>query len=672
MQLLKFVPIKLTLFLVAGILFGAFFESSIAIPFTLTCITLFALAVLFLKTKHTNTPLFGLTALSLTFFIGYLSITLAYPTNKPSHYLKSDNIIQKELRLKITDVLKSNTFSDRYYADIIEIDKRTTSGKIVVTISKDSTTSLLKIDDELITYNSLKNIKPPLNPHQFNYKKYLEGLGVLDQVYLKNTDYISLEKPNRTVYGLAANWRNTILTKLKKEGFTPENLSVIQALLLGQRNDISEETYDNYKDAGAIHILALSGLHIGVLLLILQFLLHPIERLMHGKKIKLIIIGILLWGFAFLAGLSASIVRAVTMFSFLAYAMYLNRPTNSFNILALSLFFILLIQPNYLFQVGFQMSYAAVFAILWIYPMLQRFWFPKNKIVKYFWQLLSVSIAAQLGVLPISLFYFHQFPGLFFVANLLILPFLGIILGIGILVIILSLADILPSFITDSYNHIISAMNSIVKWIANQEVFIFKNISFDTLQLLLLCTLIFLMITALSKPKFKNFISFLLVIIIFQSYTFISRYTSSKTHEVIVWHQSRSTGIIEKSGTTLHLLSNDAPNFEYPLKSYQIAERITVFHTDSLRNSYNLGLKKITLIDSLSIYPTSKNNTILLTQSPKINLDRLIDSLQPIALIADGSNYKSAIALWKATCAKRKLPFHYTGEKGAYYFNLEN
>ena len=166
-----------------------------------------------------------------------------------------------------------------------------------------------------------------------------------------------------------------------------------------------------------------------------------------------IIVVSLLWGFALVAGFSASVVRAVTMFTFVAYALYLNRPSNTFNILALSMFFILLlINPMLLFQVGFQMSYAAVFAIVWIYPLLQRLWFPKNVVVRKLWQLLSVSVAAQLGVLPISLFYFHQFAGLFFITNLAIVPFLGLVLGMGILVIILSLLNLLPDFLVRAWS----------------------------------------------------------------------------------------------------------------------------------------------------------------------------------------------------------------------------
>jgi len=160
------------------------------------------------------------------------------------------------------------------------------------------------------------------------------------------------------------------------------------------------------------------------------------------------------------------------MFSFIAYAMYLNRPTNTFNIIALSLFFILLIEPLFLFQVGFQMSYAAVFSIAWIYPKLQRFWYPENNFLRKVWQLLSVSVAAQLGVLPISLFYFHQFPALFFIANLIVVPFLGALLGLGILVLVLAVLNTLPQVLVLCYNFLIKTMNWVIKFVGKQEAFV--------------------------------------------------------------------------------------------------------------------------------------------------------------------------------------------------------
>ncbi len=168
---------------------------------------------------------------------------------------------------------------------------------------------------------------------------------------------------------------------------------------------------------------------------------------------------------------SPSVVRAVTMFSFVAYALFLNRPTSIVNILALSVFAILLIHPMFLFQVGFQMSYAAVFAIVWIYPILMKLWNPRHWFLKKGWQLFSVSLAAQAGVLPISIFYFHQFPGLFFLSNILIVPFLGILLGLGLLVIILSAINMLPNSIAIFYNLLLKTMNDVVQWVGKQEHF---------------------------------------------------------------------------------------------------------------------------------------------------------------------------------------------------------
>tara|TARA_R110000868_G_scaffold125037_6_gene330437 strand:- start:9188 stop:11212 length:2025 start_codon:yes stop_codon:yes gene_type:complete len=674
MQLLKFVPIKLTLFLVAGIIAGHYLNATIFIPLLATILLLVLLGV-FVKIKKTTTSIyFGITALLLMFAIGFLAITMANPKNNSNHYSKYTTTQAQKISLKIIEVLKPTRFSTRYIAKVKRVGNTITSGDLIINLALDTTKLPLKVDDELVVFEKLSPIHSPLNPHQFNYKKYVEGLGIYHQINLNTTAYILTKNPSKTFYGIAASWRTQIISNLKEENFGTEELSIIQALLLGQRNDISEETYTNYKNAGAIHILAVSGLHIGILLLLLQFLLQPLEQIPFGKTIKLTLIVVLLWTFAFLAGLSASIVRAVTMFTFLAYSQYLNRAANTFNILALSMFFILLFKPSYLFQVGFQMSYAAVFAIIWIYPMLQRFWFPKHIVIRKIWQLSSVSIAAQLGVLPISLFYFHQFPGLFFISNLLIIPCLGLILVGGIIVVTLSLFHILPSFITKIYNVIIEFMNTIIERIAAQEAFLFKDISFDSMQLVLVYILILFLVQFSNKPSFKKGLTFLLLLIALQTWSFYSYYTASKKEVALVFHQSRNSALLVQKGTTLHLLSTKAQLLEKHIINYKITERTNSIIQSTLRNSYTIGEKKLYILDSLAIYPPKNTKTtyLLITQSPKINLERFLDSIKPQFVIADGSNYKSDITRWKATCAKKKLPFHYTGEKGAYYFNMND
>ena len=675
MRLLRFIPIKLTLCLVLGILLGNYFNLGITISLALSVFLFILLAWIFIKSGKKHSILFGTLVGLTTLSMGILSTALANPLNYKNHYAHQISIQNESWRLQILEVMKPTDFSTRYIAQVQGLGNKKTSGKVLLSFSKDSSETLLHVDDELMALGTAEEVNPPLNPHQFNYKKYLEGLGISHQLRLDSSNHIVLDSLSSTFYGIAASFRNKIIAKLHIANFGDEELGIIQALLLGQRHDISEETYNNYKNAGAVHILAVSGLHIGILLLLLQFLLRPLEYLPKGKTLKLIVIVILLWGFAFLAGLSASVIRAVTMFSFVAYALYLNRPGNTFNILALSMFFILLVvNPLLLFQVGFQMSYAAVFAIVWIYPLLQKLSYPKNWFVRKIWQLLSVSVAAQLGVLPISLFYFHQFPGLFFISNLLIVPFLGLILGMGILVIILALFDFLPDVLVKAYNFLIGLMNETIAWVAQQEAFVFQNIPFDRVQLLLAYAIIFCLILFLTKATFKRTTALLTILIGFQLWAFYTAYRTTNTKNLIVAHQTRKSVLMHQNGNHLSLLTNDQNRVQRLATDYLVAERIASISYDSLKNSYLFNDKNLLIIDSLGVFPYQQKQVdyLLLTQSPKINLERIIDSLRPKNLIADGSNYRSYIERWKATCDKRKLPFHYTSEKGAYYFSVEH
>ena len=656
-----------------GIVLGHYMDFGPYFSIIFLSIGFMALLVSFVKTGSKGHFLFGPFAALTTISIGILSLSVSQPKNLLDHYSNFNVDDTHMWHIKVREVLKPNHFSDRYMASVTGLDSIGVSGRLILNVKVDSAHKKFQVDDELVVYSTVEDIKPPLNPHQFNYKKYMEGLGVYHQVYLNAQNYYAKEHPSKTVYGIAANIRNKIIAKLRKANFGEEELGIIQALLLGQRNDISEETYDNYKNAGAVHILAVSGLHIGIILLLLQFLLGPMERLPHGKTLKLIGIVGLLWGFALLAGLSASIIRAVTMFSFVAYAMYLNRPTNTFNILALSMFFTLLIKPMLLFQVGFQMSYAAVFAIVWVYPLLQKIWFPKIWMLQKGWQLVSVSIAAQLGVLPIALYYFHQFPGLFFISNLLVVPFLGIILGMGVLVITLALLNGLPEFLASFYNTLIHGMNLVIGWVAQQEAFIFKDISFGAVQLVLVYFIIISLGLAFTKISYKRVLAFLWGIIGLQLWSFQTMYRTQHKEEILVAHQSRNSVLFHQTGNKLNVLTANKPLIEKITTNYKVAERIDEVEYLPLKNAYRLHEKKLFVMDSLGVYPTDspKPEYVLLTWSPKINLERFIDSIGPKMIIADGSNYKSDIYRWKNTCTQKKVPFHYTGEKGAFILELK-
>src|SRR5690606_21059892 len=234
-------------------------------------------------------------------------------------------------------------------------------------------------------------------------REHMEKLGVYRQINVTPSEVHLSGKAANDLRAFAGILREGIVLRLRSYDFEPDELAIIQALLLGQRQEISQEIYSNYASAGVIHILAVSGLHVGIILILLNRLFKPLERLRWGRLIKLLLLLGLLWAFALLAGLSPSVVRAVSMFSFVAVGMQLKRRTSVLNTLFMSLMVLLLINPGFIRQVGFQLSYAAVFSIVLIQPHIYKIYKGKSKIIKYFWGLLSVTLAAQIGVLPLSL-----------------------------------------------------------------------------------------------------------------------------------------------------------------------------------------------------------------------------------------------------------------------------
>ncbi|MGJ8733348.1 MAG: ComEC/Rec2 family competence protein [Cellulophaga sp.] len=666
MKPFQFISVKLTLCLITGILIQTAFNFS---PFYCLYALITSLIILgiLLKTSKKRALVFGIVASFASILLGVTTANFATPKNNTLHYSNKTITNTHLWHLKIHEVLKSNTYNHKYVATLVTLDNQNATGKFLLETPINSAKTIFNVDDELVVYTKLSLVNSPLNPHQFNYALYLKDLGIYHKIEAKD-NYKLLLLNNKTLIGTAAIIRNNIINKLNGAGFNPEELSIIKALLLGERNTVQTKTLDTYKNAGAIHILALSGLHIGILLLVLQFLLSPLEYLPKGKTIKLIIVVLLLWGFAFIAGLSSSLIRAVTMFTFVAYAMFLNRPTSSFNIVALSLFFILLLQPNLLFSVGLQMSYAAVFSIILFNPIFQKLLQPKYYITNKLWQLLTVSLAAQLGVLPISLYYFHQFPGLFFITNLAIIPFLGIILSTGILVLVLALCNTLPHFLVTIYNSIIFAMNSVVKWVALQENFLIKAISFNKIQIAISYLFLVLLLMFFEKRNFKRTAFLLGSILLFQACIIFYNYNSTTKNRLYVLHQNRNTILVHQSGQELNVHSNINLKNNQTLANISTAERIDSVAKFILKNNYKYKNNLLIIVDSLAVYPKKENSIVLLTQSAKLNLNRLITEIKPKQIIADGSNYKSTIALWRATCSKRNIPFYYTGEKGYYTF----
>ncbi|MGB1209790.1 MAG: ComEC/Rec2 family competence protein [Lacinutrix venerupis] len=672
MRLLNFTIIKLTTCLVLGILIAFFIEIPIHVSLYATIFLLFILTLIYFSSKHKRIKniWFGLVTFVTMIFIGILVTNFHNEKLDENNYTNID-YNKKPITFRIRSTLKSGNFNDKYIIEILKIADASVSGKALLNVAKDSINKPLKVDEIYVTSEEFQPITSTINPFQFNYRSYLSKQYVFKQLYVNPKRLLAISTNKHTIYGYADLFRETINIKLKKYNFKLDVLAIINALILGQRQDLSKDIYDSYTDAGAVHILAVSGLHVALILLLLNFALKPLNRFKYGKAITIIILVIFMWSFAIIAGLSASVTRAVTMFSIIAIGMHLKRPTNIYNTLAISIFVLLLFKPLFLFDVGFQLSYLAVIAIVAIQPRLKKLWNPKNFLLEKIWDYFTVGIAAQFGVVPISLYYFHQFPGLFFVANIIIIPFLGAILAIGILIIILALCDFLPQFLADGFGFIISSMNSLMKWLSLQETFLFKDIFFNGWQVITAYIFIVLFIQLTIYKKHEWLKLTLVSILLFQSVNLYNKYTHN-TNTLTLFHKSRYTVIGLKKKQKLDVFSDlDSLSQFSNLIDYKIGNNIIEITANKKPSFIKTKSHTVLIIDSLGVYNLKKikPHYVLITQSPKINLNRLIDSLKPKQIIADGSNYKSYIARWKATCLKQKIPFHYTGEKGAFILN---
>lgn len=670
-KLFRYLPFHFLLALIFGICIQ-YFTSFLNYSFLkIGIVFVIFIVILFVLHRLKQQLFFTLCSFILFVFWGTTSVYVQDDRNYSDFYGKV--ITNNSVAIfTVSKILKPSSYYHKYEINVSQIDKQKTRGKVLLNIQKDSLHKLLKIDDKLFVKANFLEVKPSLNPHQFSYKDYLVKQGIYQQVFLKQHEFKILENRSFSLKGVAEKIRTKIQNTLKKYDFTQDEFGVINALLLGQRQEISKELLQEYSRAGAIHILAVSGLHVGIILLLLSYLFKPLERIKNGKYVKILLVVILLWAFAFIAGLSASVVRAVTMFTFVAIGQVLSRRNSVEYSLITSMFLLLLIRPLFIFDVGFQLSYLAVFGIVWIQPKLYNLWQPKVKILNSVWQLFTVSIGAQVAILPISLFYFHQFPSLFILSNLIIVPVLGAILIGGISVIILALLAILPQFLADLYGFAISAINQFISWISNQEGFVFQQLSMSfwlmwAWYIVILVGFRFLFI----KRKPKQLIYFLVAIVGLQSVVLFEKYKTLSTHEFIVFHKNRSSILANRIGEKLQLFTDlDSADIQQQslLKSYLVGERISVFVKRTKTDIYKSKNQQILVVDSLGVYNLNGLNDpiVLLQYSPRINLIRLISKLQPKKIIADGTNYKSYIARWRKTCEKEKTPFHYTGESGAF------
>ena len=339
-------------------------------------------------------------------------------------------------------------------------------GKVLLYMQPSTEASALRYGDLLFVHTNLSRILPPCNPDAFDSQRYMRRRGIYYTGFVRDEAWECFgSAPANRLKIVAQKARNHLADIYITAGMSGEELDILKAILLGDDDTLDPELKASYASAGVSHILCVSGMHVGVIFMIINFLLKPLDLFRSSKIFKTLLVMLMIWMYAHITGLAPSVTRSATMFSFVAIGQLLNRNTNVFHSLFASMFILLIINPLLLFEVGFQLSYLAVAGIVLFQPKLVAIYRCRTRIGKYFWELLTVSVAAQLGTSPISIYYFAQFPNYFMLSNLSVIALSFVVIVTGVALLPVSFIPFITRYLSWILTWEIRIMNRIIVFI---------------------------------------------------------------------------------------------------------------------------------------------------------------------------------------------------------------
>ncbi len=674
---------RLTIALLTGIIFQMFCPVlNYSIPIILISIFFFTLlfVILNLSRNYSLNKTWGVLVSLVLFFSGMQLVSLKqqniYDFENTENLIIATVIEQpQEKDNSVKTTLRMNYLQDSsiWYQN---------NSKVLCYFQKDSSALSLNLGDQIVTKTYLNEIVHTGNPYSFNYKEYLKYQEIYTQCYIKSDNYkIIAHNKGSKIRILSNNTRQRLLNIYQKNKITGNEFAVLSALTLGYKTELTPELKESFSTSGAMHILAVSGLHVGIIFIILCKLLFFLQKNKYGKILQSLIIIFILFFYAFLTGLSDSVLRATIMFTFISIGRMFTRQINIYNSISASAFLLLVINPYSAMNVGFQLSYAAVISIVFFQSKIYSILNVSNQFLDYIWQLVSVAIAAQIGTFPITIYYFDQFPLYFILSNILIIPIATIIIYGAIILFAFSFSGTLSMIISKTLNYITQILNKSVDFIEHLPFSKLDQIRIDFNSMIILIIMIFSISFFIITKRLrflKSAIMFLLVLVI---YSISSAYLKSQKSILVIHHIKGISAInlIENKKASFICnadMESNEKNIEYqvePLwKEFDIKDKSII----SLKSSKPIQYfafrdKKIIQLRSDSInnfIPSQKLlvDYLILSEDVKIKISDLEEYFEFDKIIFDTSNSYYTINQWKNECIKNNISFYDVLGKGAF------
>lgn len=685
-KLKQFPFIRLLLFFIVGILCSWYLSFSVLQLSIVTCLLLATLVIFQFITLSNQFRLRHIRGICILLLIGVAGSFLVHLKNITHQSQWYGNISDKSAAsLVILDeplIEKPNSYKAFASVTHVHVNNKwqVATGKIILYFKKDSNLlKTLSYGTELLFKKNIQSIQNSGNPGSFDYKRYSLFHDITGQVYLTPADFLLTGNNEcswltKTLYNLSDKVRNVLTSYIPNKN----EYSVAEALLIGYKNDLDKELLQSYSNTGVIHIIAISGLHLGMIYVLMLGILKTIRS--RNKIVNLILILFVLWFFTLLTGAAPSILRSAVMFSFIALGQAFNRRTNIYNTLAASAFCILAVNPFYLWDVGFQLSYLAVFSILLFQKPIYNWLYIENKLLDIAWKLTTVTIAAQILALPVILYYFHQFPNLFLITNFVAIPLSGLILYVELFLIIFSFIPAIADLLGKICSISIKWLNDFILYMDEFRFATTDNIHVDTVATILLYGVILLISAAIwTKRKSIIFIT-LFTATGFCLYQTVDIINKNQQQKLIIYNIPKQTAIEIVRGDSIYFIGDsailkDERGMNFHIKPSRIQNRINHQNLSFLHNTYfEVAAKKIIVLSKNISYMHIQDQPLIdyliLSKNARLSILELMDKIKFKQLIADGSNSKWKTAQWKKDCDSLHLHFHSVPDQGAFIMDL--
>lgn len=563
-------------------------------------------------------------------------------------------------------------------------------GKLLLAIKLEfMDSSIPDYGDLLLIPAVYQEIDPPYNPGEFDYKSFLERKQIYFQSFIQSNQFIVLAKnTGNPIIAFALAKRKELIRKYATFLPNQEAAALASTLILGYRADLSKEIIQAYSKTGTMHVLSVSGMHVGIVFLVLSALLKPMNKNKVLIFIRVALIILVIWLYALITGFSPSVCRAALMISFVVIGKAVNRKQNTYNLIAISAFFLLIYNPYYVFDVGFQLSYLAVCGLVYFHPKIYHIWCFQHKFFDYVWSYCALSIAAQLATFPLALYYFHQFPLFFLISNLLIVLPVTIIMYLGILILFIPI-----NYILEPLGEILSGFINLT----NQTLLFIESLPFASLTglringfqlLLLLISILSIVFWLRFKDKISLWLTYLITLFILCSFS-IDRILNNRRQELIFFSLRKNSAlayIYKGKAVVLADFPSSDKVFSFSVQVgleskgikdilfQSIEDTLSGKHYWSDSNFMQFGNFKILRWDKSLFLKTPDESLmvdiLLLSGNPKQKLKQIKTCIDFKQVLIDSTNPDYKIKAWCVEAKNLNIPCYVLKKSPAYIVKL--